>query len=139
MRSHQLRGTACQPPVQPDLTGPGCSSPAISRRSVVLPHDDGPTRATYCPRATSRLMSRTTALPPYRFVTAFRRTIYPSGGQPGQERRHRNRRLSRRLPPLEGSCPKSVIDDKRFRGNKLWLDGLRGSSPKAMILRLPET
>src|ERR1017187_2315902 len=30
-----------------------------------------------------------------------------------------------------GSCPKSVIDDKRFRGNKLWLDGLRGSSPKA--------
>jgi hypothetical protein len=32
---------------------------------------------------------------------------------------------------LYGSCPKSVIDDKRFRGNKLWLDGLRGGSPKA--------
>jgi hypothetical protein len=30
-----------------------------------------------------------------------------------------------------GSCPKSVIDDKRFPGNELRLDGLRGTSPKA--------
>jgi hypothetical protein len=25
---------------------------------------------------------------------------------------------------LRGSCPKSVIDDKRFRGNELWFGGL---------------
>ena len=30
-----------------------------------------------------------------------------------------------------GSCPKSVIDDKRFRDKELWLKVLRGGSPKA--------
>ena len=33
--------------------------------------------------------------------------------------------------PKMSSCPKSVIDDQRFCGNELWLDRLRGSSPKA--------
>ena len=33
--------------------------------------------------------------------------------------------------PKMGSCPKSVIDDKRFRDKELWLKVLRGGSPKA--------
>jgi hypothetical protein len=39
-----------------------------------------------------------------------------------------------------GSCPKSVIDDKRLRGNELWLDGLLSAAPqKRVIGRLRET
>lgn len=34
---------------------------------------------------------------------------------------------------LFGSCPKSVIEDKRFRDKELRLCGLRGGSPKLLI------
>jgi hypothetical protein len=32
---------------------------------------------------------------------------------------------------LQGSCPKSVVDDRHFRGNELWSGGLREISPRA--------
>src|ERR1039458_9925296 len=70
----------------------------------------------------------------YRGVARMEITIH-LGRKRTANRTHGSRSSSvefwRRGHQRRGSCPKSVIDDKRFRGNKLRLGGLRGSSPKA--------
>src|ERR1700735_2365004 len=43
----------------------GATSPPITRRSDVLPHPDGPTRATNSPVATCKSMSSSTSRCPY--------------------------------------------------------------------------
>src|ERR1039457_2095216 len=70
----------------------------------------------------------------YRGVARMEITIH-LGQKRTANRTHGSRSSSvefwRRGHQRRGSCPKSVIDDKRFRGNKLRLGGPRGSSPKA--------
>src|SRR5215472_149146 len=56
-----------------------CSSPAIDRRAVDLPHPDGPTSTTNSPSAICRLSPSTPSTPPgYAFVT-LSRTICATG------------------------------------------------------------
>ena len=52
----------------------GCSKPAITRSSVVLPQPDGPSTAISSPRSISRFSSRTASIAPNDFDSPRTRT-----------------------------------------------------------------
>src|SRR5207249_1360201 len=66
------------------------SSPASIRRTVVLPHPDGPTRIMNSPSRISRSKSWTATVSPKRFLTPLK-TISATGSSPVRTLRPRRR------------------------------------------------
>ena len=97
-------------PLSEMLPVSGCSKPAISRSSVVLPEPEGPTIAVVPPWATERLTPLRTAWDPKFLVTALiSRWLFVLGATDARDPRLRE--PGRRITQwIIGHCPAAFLD-----------------------------